>query len=576
MHYCFLAAQYVFLIFIIGRQQLTYTINMASAERNCMKQNAGNTSSQNAERYIFVKVVSQIGLVVRGDDIFRVLRERVLKWAAGQENLRNIPETAWKGDSFEIDQYNSEQAEAIRLDDYWAFRLHLRLKDPSRFWTTEAGIGRRSPTEAAFGVRLICIPRHGNPEPIRRSIPNFVRGIVFTQDTCLDNRKVSADPWLVDSERDVDELVAFLQNPDRHHPVVVFSVPENSCDPARTIIPTTPFIRRTAGFVHTVVITSKGAFALTERLGQEFSVFCQAIRTYNPGFDPDTGLPTDHPLATAVRIEAWNSEAESNFTDFLVEQTLRITRPRHILEQALPSFQRVRSAARKNAYKAAVDEGQETSKLLRLKEEELEAVKKEADNWLNLAEETEKKHEEILFEFRQLKSSYTALQARFNALEKQAGIKSSIPVIPDNLKDIESWAKEHLSGQVELHQRAVKAARNSNFQDVTLVYNALLMMRDLYPPYRSGGIQHKKAFETRLAELGLENTRCFTQKNKAKNFGGEYFISCMGSTRELDWHLKRNNSRNKQQGFRLYYFRDEETGRVIIGYLPGHLKTDFT
>lgn len=228
-----------------------------------MKQTAENISVQDAERRIFVQVASQVALVVRGDNIFRELQERVLKWGFDPgRNLRNIPDGAWKGDSFEIDQDNSEQAEAVKLEEprYWAFRLRERLKDTSRIWTTEVGIGERSPTEAVFGVRLICAQR-GNAEPIPRSIPNFVRGIAFTQGAYLDGRPTSADPWLVDSDEEVDALVAFLEAPHRHHPVVAFSLPEGSHNPEETAIPIQSFIRRTVGFVHTVVVTSSAAFA---------------------------------------------------------------------------------------------------------------------------------------------------------------------------------------------------------------------------------------------------------------------------------------------------------------------------
>jgi hypothetical protein len=128
---------------------------------------------------------------------------------------------------------------------------------------------------------------------------------------------------------------------------------------------------------------------------------------------------------------------------------------------------------------------------------------------------------------------------------------------------------------VELHAKAIKASRHSDFKDVGLVYNALLMMRDLYVPMRLlGSHEHMNAFQQRLGELGLENTKCFRQKNKAQNFGGEYFVNYQESKRELDWHLKGNNSRDGRLGFRMYYFWDSETSRVVVGHLPGHLKND--
>ena len=320
-----------------------------------MNHTAENVSVQDAENRIFVQVASQVGLVVRGDNIFRLLQERVLKWAFNPDrNVRSIPEGAWEGNSFEIDQDNSEQAEAVGLETprYWAFRLRERLKDTSRIWTTEVGIGERSETEAAIGCRLICAQR-GKAEPIPRSIPQFVRGIAFTQQTYLDRRPTSPDPWLVATEQCVEQFVAFLEAPHRNHPIVTFSLPEASENPDETAIPVRPFIRRTVGFVHSVILTSQAAFALSDRLGREFSVYRQAVRTYNPGFNAETHMPTDHPFATAQRIADWGDNTAPTFLDFLVEQALRITRPRDVLEREQPSFQHVKRLAASQARQAA-------------------------------------------------------------------------------------------------------------------------------------------------------------------------------------------------------------------------------
>jgi len=81
------------------------------------------------------------------------------------------------------------------------------------------------------------------------------------------------------------------------------------------------------------------------------------------------------------------------------------------------------------------------------------------------------------------------------------------------------------------------------------------MMRDLYVPMRrNGGTEHKEAFKQKLSQLGLEDARCFTQKNRTRNFGSSYFVDYMGSRRELYWPLKGSKSRNLRFGFRSYYF----------------------
>lgn len=541
---------------------------------------AGREGGAGTDQRIFVRVVSQVGLNIVGEDIFRGVQERVLKWLFDpSRNVRPIPNGAWEGSSFAVDTEYSEQAEAITLDqpNYWALRFSERLKDPGRIWTTEVGLAARSKTEVAFGCRLICSER-GLPSTMPRSIPSFVRGIVFTQSARLDGRLQGPEPWIVENDDDAAEFIDFLTATNRRYPVVAFSLPEGSNDMTQTIIPVRPFIRRTVGCVHTVIIKPDAAPRLTEELGREFSVYRQAVRTYYPNFDPANDVSTDHPVATAARILEWDQDKEISFHDFLVHQSLRITRPRQELEEFLPPFQKIKQLAVEKVRESARASGQSNKDLLGLADQEIAAAKKQATETLELLDVAEQEREDALSRAREIQASYSALQIRVEHLKKQledAGQKTQ--PAPTTLASLEAWARDQLSGLVELHDRALKAVQQSNFQNVGLVYDALLMMRDYYVPMRRiGGIELKNAFDQKLAALGLENTKCFTQKNKAQSFGGEYFVKYQGERRELEWHLKGNSSRDGRLGFRMYYFWDDETSRVVVGYLPGHLETDNT
>lgn len=527
---------------------------------------------------IFVLISSQVSLTVHGSGVFRELQERVMKWAFDQKrNLRGIPETAWKGESFEVNAENSEYAAAVKLDTpkYWAFKLRERLKDHNRIWTTEVGIAETDANQAVLGCRLLCAQK-GTQDKIPRSIPSFVRKISYTQEAMLDGRRIGPDPWFVNSRQDVQELVSFILDKARQHPIVVFSLPEGSDNPGETIISVNDYYRRTVGFVHAVIITSDASFLLTDHLGKEFAVFRQAIRTFNPGFDLAEDLWSDHPLASSDRIKGWSENQDDTFVDFLVQQSLRLTRPRDELEQKHPPFQRILQLSAEQARSKAQSEGKDDKALLELALQEKDASKKEAEESLDLAISAEEEKNQVLNEIRQIKASYHSLQVRLEALQKaQSAANSDELVIPKSLTEIREWAQTHLSGDVEMHERAIKSASNSDFQDASLVYQSLLILRDFYVPMRrSGGAEKLEAFRQRLAEFGLEETQCFAQKNKARNFGGSYFVDYQGEKRELDRHLKGGTSREERFGFRLYFFWDAETSRVVVGHLPGHLRTD--
>lgn len=534
------------------------------------------------DQRIYVRLVSQVSLTVSGENIFREVQERALKWLFDKKRgLHGIPEGAWHGESFEIDSDISEKVSAIRLDapKYWTVRLTEHLKDHGRIWITEIGLAERSPTEIVFGCRVLCSQR-GAPDTTPRSIPAFVRGIAFTQEAMLDGRKQSPTPWIIENEDDVGELVDFIESSRRRHPIVVFATPEDSNEIHQTAIPVEQFIRRTVGFVHTAVITPAAAYALTDALGKGFSVYRQAVRTYYPNFNAIEDISTDHPVATVSRIQQWDGEDGQTFEDFLVYQSLRMTRPRQELESEFPPFHQVKRIAATLARESAASSGESSdAELLALAEEEIAAARRETSETMELLAEAEREREEAHSRVRATQASYLALQARVEALQKRLHEMEGKPRsdYPDSLDELEHWAVGNMSGSVELTARALKAVRESGFQSPNLVYEALLLMRDYYVPMRrQGGAELVQNFETRLAELGLDNSKCFSQPNKAQKFGGEYFVKYQGEKRELDWHLKGSSSRDGRLGFRLYYFWDTETSRVIVGYLPGHLKNDGT
>ncbi|WP_136661241.1 hypothetical protein [Nitratireductor sp. XY-223] len=528
------------------------------------------------ENRIFVWLSSQVSLEVSGENIFRTLQERILKWAFDpQRNLKGIPDGAWEGKSFEIDADNSEGAAAVALDDlkYYAFRLRERLKDRNRIWTTEVGLAERSADEAIFGCRLICSQR-GDSEPAPRSIPRFVRGMAFKQNARLDGRRTSPDPWIVNRENDVSELISFLESPRRKHPVVVFALPEESGDVDQTIVPVRPFIRRTVGFVHTAVLTSEASFALTDKLGREFSVFRQAVRTYNPGFDPESGLFSDHPMATAARVREWENTEEGAFVEFLVHQTLRLMRPRSDLEREHPPFQQVKRLSVERARRAAKAAGQSDTELLALAEEEVSTARAEAQESLDLAVNAVAEKEQALTDLREMKARYMALQSRVDALQAQsAGGNRQETEIPDSLDELQVWAENNLSGSVELHSRALRGAKDAEYEDVSLIYKALLLLRDFYVPMRrNGGAELKSAFDNRCRELGIEEQPAFAGTRAAEQ-GDAYFVRFGQRRIELDRHLKKGTSREPRHCFRLYFFWDETTRQAVVGWLPSHLAT---
>ena len=147
--------------------------------------------------------------------------------------------------------------------------------------------------------------------------------------------------------------------------------------------------------------------------------------------------------------------------------------------------------------------GSSDADLLRLAEQENEglrdALEKDRATYQGLVDQYEQERDLAVEEVQQAQAANTHLRHRIGALEErlksQAPIVSKIP-IPSSLDDFESWCRDHLSGAVEVHNRAMQAVKKSRYEDIGLIYKALLLLRDGYVPMkREGGLGKKELFE---------------------------------------------------------------------------------
>jgi len=538
-------------------------------------------------RESLVRPVSQVILQVECDDgepAFDAVRTNVLNWIARRAG-KKLPDQAWDGESFTLDEIGAQRTEAVAIEvpRYWAARLDDADKNVARrVWTTEIGIGTREDGTVLLGCRLQCVTR-GEDVPFERSVPHFVRDIVFRHRVELDGRRISDTPWLITTEQDVEALVALLLNPERRSDVIVFSLPENSVNPAETAACASNVARRTVGAAHVAIITGPASFWLSDNIGKEFSVYRQAVRTYRPGFDPTKDEPFSHPLGLADRIAAWPGGGPVAYERLLISQALIRSVSGHEIERRLPPFAEVRRVAAELKRDAAKQKGSTETEQLKLAEHEIEELKEslkntkeEYESLLSIAEQEREQAQEAA---RQAQAINTHLRHRIESLQhkvKAAG-RSTTPDIPDKLDDFEDWCRKNLSGAVELHNRAFRGVAKSRYENISLIYKALLLLRDYYVPMRrEGGLDKKQAFEDACRHLGLEEQPTFHGSRHGEH-GDTYFVRYGGRRRLLDRHMKKGTAHNDERRcFRLYFFWDDEEQHVVVGWLPSHLDTRVT
>lgn len=538
--------------------------------------------------YSVVRPVSQVILQLRGKpgvDGFEIARNVVIGWIKHRAG-RPLPPEALRGEGFDLEDVGSQRTAAVAIEHprYWAARLDDSDKDVARRdWVTEVGIAEHANKDAIFGARLHCVTI-GEDRPFEPSIPGFVRTIVErVPNVRLEGRTISLDPWIVQTKDDVEALVACITNPNRRLDLIVCSLPEHSEELANATIRADQIHIRTLGSAHVAVITGPASFFLSDRVGKEFSVFRGAVRTYRPGFDTALDEPFRHPLALPDRIVSWPDGGRESYERFLIGQTLVRAAAGRDADKQLPPFTEVRRIAAQLKLDSARSAGSSDTDLLRLAEEEnaklREALEKDRATYQGLVDQYEQDRDLALEEAQQAHAASAHLRHRVRALEErlksQAPVVSKVP-IPKSLDDFESWCREYLSGSVEVHNRAIQATKKSRYEDIGLIYKALLLLRDGYVPMRrDGGLDKKELFECQCRELGLSEEPTFSGHRWGEE-GDEYKIRYSGRPRLLDRHLKKGNTRDERYCFRLYFFWDEDSEQVVVGWLPSHLDTRIT
>jgi hypothetical protein len=278
------------------------------------------------------------------------------------------------------------------------------------------------------------------------------------------------------------------------------------------------------------------------------------------------------------RISQWNDGKPRAFEFFLRESILRETVSGNRSEGDLPAFSTIRRLAENLRRKASSTDDESFEDRAAWAEEQTLRIMEEA-------EETAEIHENMLREaeqrFRDAESLNVSLREQIEQLrqsnrylhEKLLENQVATEEFPDELSGIEDWCREQLAGSVIVHNKALRAVKNAEYEDLGLIYRALLLLRDHYVPLRRvGGKDIRERYEAALADLGLEETQTFTGHGAGEQ-GDTFYVKHNGRRRLLERHLKKGNSRDPRYCFRCYFFWDDDLQEVVIGSLPKHLRT---
>jgi len=524
-----------------------------------------------------VKVTAELA----GEDkanSFALAREEVLKWLRAR--VGNLPGEAWAGETFEH-MTPGRFAAGVRIDlddgEYWCTRCDDPDKDiPARTWTTEMSLGRRG-NRAIFGLRLVMATTEAEPA-YTPSVPGVIRQLSETPGLLQHDRQVSAEPMVVDDDEKLRGLVRLLLDPRRTRPAYVVSLDEGITDLSTAAIDCRNLARRCIGIAHVSVITGPMTYGLSDYLGKDLSTFRGAVRTYRPGMTGGDD-PYRHPLAFRPRIAQWQEVGPEAFVDLLVSNAAAASIVAISDEGELPPFTRARQIGLQKTRQHRQEEGADTDSLLELAQEEIDEKQAEIDELQSLAVNEEKKRISAEQQLTFVEGKNEWLQRRVMDLEgalESAGRPVSEEALPHTYDELKNWADRTLTGRVHLTPRAQREAKDASFNDPELVHRCLRVLGNEYWQMRTqGGNEAQSRCDEAFSNLGVRNER--TGQEHLLREQGDTFVIPWGprkEKRELAWHLKNGgNTRDPERCLRIYYFWDDETEQVVVGSLPGHLKT---
>lgn len=491
-----------------------------------------------------------------------------------------LPPEAAEHRSFEI-QDGDRLCECIAVPErmLWAIRFKFASKDGTAWYYDIALV--REDDRLLFGMK-IDTAFGADVKALQANLP--LVDALLGCGLLAQGRPVTANLWQVNTPEDVEELLALLEDPRRSLPVIAVSAVNWK---AWRFTPHAPgylvnasyLADRVKGYAIVAQITFRGAYALTDAVGKTWSIFDGAYRTYFPKIDFDNGSPAHHPFNLKDKIWFWEYEGERGergFTSYLINTAHRIASTSRTDWSGLyfvPDA-RILAAELEMAHAAHIAHAPERELAMRNQiaalQRKLQTEEDENADWLS---ELEKATEEAEY----YKQENIALRSRLDALRahliRQNGESPDTEIpIPDSYKVMGEWVKEHLAGRLVLLPRAERAASKAEYTEVGMVYRALLILANEYRDSRMG-TGTDKAFRDALAQYGMDFSGSI-DRSRAGQEGDAYYVNYPIGTAQrafLQFHIVRGTAHENRYCMRIYFFWDDDTNQVVVGWLPSHL-----
>jgi hypothetical protein len=397
------------------------------------------------------------------------------------------------------------------------------------------------------------------------------------------NEQLFSGATMVETPRALKELLVSLHSTKRRRPVLVMSQYQKG-ERLATLMEPTSLAQKLRGVARVYVLSREMSWGLTRALTKRFAVGGASIRLFRPGFTLDDS-PISHPKWDPTALEEQKLQL-SGLAGLFVREAADASIQALEREDSVLPFDRIRE----RVLKKQIEEARQLAKVASTEprsEKEILAIKNQLNDETALRELFEESNcaleqelralrherETLREEFDRLKASNHYLRTRINqpAVENLAVVE---PEFPQDWDDLEEWCEENVEPLVRVSSKAVKAARESVYENIPFAYQVLYFMAKVYAPYRRQELS-LDVFEEEKNKLNIlvNPVGRAAEEKRTKHL---YSAMFEGKPLSLDMHVKGSADRSPKFGFRLYFHWHEQEQCVVVGSFPTHLRNSLT
>jgi hypothetical protein len=474
-------------------------------------------------------------------------RDVLLRWLESR-SAGGLPPAAWRGEPFTLATPEGRTAEVVSRADppLWAALLTEPAGTPDDLrWTAEAAVSYAG-ERGRLAVRLGCTGPAGEVVP---AVPGFIRTLMRDVGLHRNGRVLSAAPADIDTDEELDDLIALIEDRRRELPVIVVSSPGPDTP---WPLDTADLARRIAGLAWVFRLPYDLAFGLSDAFGKRWSVFQGATRLYRPGFDRETQTPFDHPLLLPRRpLDPDDDDA----VDTLCGEAVRASIAAPGIYRRLPRFETLAAACAPPPAPAN------------------EPPHERLAGSLDRAGEPEQQTRATQRDPEEGRGPNAGLQAPAEPLEGAGEAPAPAKARPAKYQELPKWAAAAFADRLVLSAKAQRAAKASAYRDIGTVCDALELLAWHYVDMRRNG--GREQFEQSLKKLRLKDEAVAANPDRLRK-DPQYWCKHEGRPVFIERHLKKGNSREPRECLRIYYAWDEDTRKVVVGHLTTHLDSEIT